>query len=70
MRFLGDPEYASDRREALQPFQSPDRAAEVSWEKFDLVLADDSLQWMETQKIYILWDRGPLNVYLRPVVRS
>ncbi|CCF42007.1 cytochrome P450 ClCP1 [Colletotrichum higginsianum] len=83
-RFLGDPEYASDRREALQPFQVGPRKclgrnlayaemktilARLLW-KFDLVLADDSQQWMERQKIFILWERGPLNVYLKPVARS
>ncbi|KZL75146.1 cytochrome P450 [Colletotrichum tofieldiae] len=83
-RFLGDPEYASDRKEAFQPFHIGPRnclgrnlayvemrimLARLLW-NFDLVLADDSKQWMETQKIYTLWQKGSLNVYLRPVKRG
>jgi hypothetical protein len=34
---------------------------------FDFKLADDSKQWVERQKAYMLWDRLPLNVYLTPV---
>ncbi|KAK1731959.1 hypothetical protein CaCOL14_009127 [Colletotrichum acutatum] len=83
-RFLGDPEYASDRREAFQPFHIGPRSclgrnlayvemrimlARMLW-NFDLVLADESKAWMETQKIYTLWEKGPLNVYLKPVIRD
>ncbi|OHE93749.1 cytochrome P450 [Colletotrichum orchidophilum] len=81
-RALGDPEYASDRREAFQPFHIGPRnclgrnlayaemrivLARLLW-NFDLVLAEDSRAWMETQKIYTLWEKGPLNVYLKPAV--
>ncbi|KAK2063461.1 cytochrome P450 [Colletotrichum caudatum] len=83
-RFLGDPEYASDRREAFQPFHVGPRnclgrslayiemrivLARLLW-NFDLTLAEDSHEWMETQKIYTIWEKGPLNVYLRPVARG
>ncbi|KAK1984934.1 cytochrome P450 [Colletotrichum cereale] len=78
-RFLGDPEYASDRREAFQPFHLGPRKrlgknlayvemrivlARLLW-NFDLELAEDSERWMDDQKIYTLWEKGPLNVYLR-----
>lgn len=43
--------------------------ARLLW-NFDLVLAEDSKAWMETQKIYTLWEKGPLNVYLKPVMRD
>lgn len=43
--------------------------ARLLW-NFDLVLAEDSEAWMETQKIYTLWEKGPLNVYLRPVIHD
>lgn len=43
--------------------------ARLLW-SFDLVLADDSRDWMERQKIYTLWEKGSLNVYLKPVVRD
>ena len=36
---------------------------------FDMRLADDSRGWLERQKIYNLWQKGPLNIYLTPVVR-
>ncbi|KAK1690189.1 cytochrome P450 [Colletotrichum godetiae] len=83
-RFLGDPEYVSDRREAFQPFHIGPRnclgrnlayvemrimLARLLW-NFDIVLAEDSKAWMETQKIYTLWEKGPLNVYLKPAVRD
>uniref|UniRef100_L2G907 Cytochrome p450 monooxygenase n=1 Tax=Colletotrichum fructicola (strain Nara gc5) TaxID=1213859 RepID=L2G907_COLFN len=83
-RFLGDPEYATDKREALQPFHLGPRnclgrnlayvemrimLARMIW-NFDLVLADDSQDWMERQMIYVLWAKGALNVYLKPVVRN
>ncbi|EFQ25384.1 cytochrome P450 [Colletotrichum graminicola] len=83
-RFLGDPEYASDRREAFQPFHIGSRnclgrslayfemrivMAKLLW-NFDLELAEDSEEWMETQKIYTIWEKGPLNVYLQPVARG
>lgn len=33
---------------------------------FDMRLADDSKGWMERQKIYLLWEKSPLNVFLAP----
>ncbi|KAK1597519.1 cytochrome P450 [Colletotrichum navitas] len=83
-RFLGDLKYASDRREAFQPFHVGPRnclgrslayfeiktvLAKLLW-NFDLELAEDSEEWMETQKIYTIWEKGPLHVYLRPVARG
>ncbi|KAK4209464.1 cytochrome P450 [Rhypophila decipiens] len=38
--------------------------------EFDLALAEDSKNWIERQKAYVLWDRIPLNVYLTPVKRG
>lgn len=43
--------------------------ARLLW-NFDLVLAEESKAWMETQKIYTLWEKGPLNVYLKPIIRD
>ena len=37
---------------------------------FDLRLAEDSRGWMEKQKVWNFWQRGPLNVYLTPVVHD
>ncbi|KAH8661779.1 hypothetical protein BGZ61DRAFT_368811, partial [Ilyonectria robusta] len=42
--------------------------AQVIW-NFDLRLAEESHDWLERQKIYILWDKGPLMVNLVPMKR-
>ncbi|KAK2049314.1 cytochrome P450 [Colletotrichum somersetense] len=83
-RWLRDPAFASDNREAFQPFHIGPRncigrnlayvemrliLARVLW-NFDMKIADDSTDWVPKQKIYLLWEKGPLNVYLTPVQRS
>lgn len=39
--------------------------ARVLW-NFDLKLADESKDWLGKQKIYLLWEKSPLYVYLTP----
>lgn len=39
--------------------------ARVLW-NFDLRLADESKDWLSRQKIYLLWEKSPLYVYLTP----
>lgn len=34
---------------------------------FDIEIAEDSKGWMERQKIFLFWKKGPLNVHLTPV---
>jgi len=34
---------------------------------FDMKLADESQEWLATQKAYFLWAKQPLNVYLTSV---
>ncbi|KAH8788468.1 cytochrome P450 [Diaporthe sp. PMI_573] len=83
-RFLGDARFSSDNRDAFQPFHTGPRncigrnlayvemrliLARVIWH-FDLELAQESHGWAEKQKIFILWDKSPLMVHLKPVVRS
>ncbi|KAF5002153.1 hypothetical protein FDECE_10715 [Fusarium decemcellulare] len=83
-RFMGDPEYAQDSSEALQPFHVGPRnclgrnlayvemrviLARLIW-NFDLILEPESNNWLDKQKVYILWDKGPLMVKLKPVVRN
>ena len=41
--------------------------ARILW-KFDLELMNDSKAWNE-QSIYTFWDKGPLNIRLKPVVK-
>lgn len=36
---------------------------------FDMSIAEDSKGWMERQKIFLFWQKGPLNVHLTPVAR-
>lgn len=36
---------------------------------FDLKIADDSRGWLK-QRIFNLWEKGPLNAYLTPKVRA
>ncbi|KAK4234237.1 cytochrome P450 [Achaetomium macrosporum] len=82
-RWLGDPAFASDRKDAFQPFHLGPRnclgrnlayvemrlsLARVLW-NFDLRIAEESLDWMRKQRIYNFWEKGKLNVYLTPVVR-
>ncbi|POS83321.1 hypothetical protein EPUL_005437 [Erysiphe pulchra] len=69
--------YRNDRRKIMQPFSYGPRncvgknmattemrliIAHVLW-NFDMELDPDSLGWMN-QKIYALWEKGPLNVKL------
>ncbi|KAL0933736.1 cytochrome p450 [Colletotrichum truncatum] len=83
-RWLGDPKFASDNKDAFQPFHLGPRncigrnlayvemrtiLTRMLW-NFDMKIADDSTNWVGRQKIYLLWEKGPLNVYLTPVQRS
>ena len=82
-RWLGDPAFTGDCREAFQPFHVGPRncigknlayvemrliLVRVLW-NFDLRIAEDSLDWMSRQKVFNLWEKGKLNVHLTPVVR-
>lgn len=82
-RWLGDPAFADDRKDAFQPFHLGPRnclgrnlayiemrliLSRILW-NFDLRIDEDSLDWMSTQRVYTAWDRGKLNVYLTPVAR-
>ncbi|KAF9880334.1 cytochrome p450 [Colletotrichum karsti] len=82
-RWLGDPAFANDNKEAFQPFHLGPRncigrnlayvemriiLTRMLW-NFDMKIADDSLDWVGRQKIYLLWEKGPLNVHLTPVKR-
>ncbi|KAK3313180.1 cytochrome P450 [Apodospora peruviana] len=79
-RWLNDPEFAGDHKDAFQPFHLGARnclgrnlayiemrliLTRILW-NFDMRVADDSLDWMSKQRIYNLWKKGPLNVYLTP----
>ncbi|KAK3984527.1 cytochrome P450 [Cladorrhinum sp. PSN332] len=82
-RWLGDPEYENDVRGVLQPFSVGPRncigrnlayaemrliLARLLW-NFDLELMPDSNKWNE-QKVYTLWEKGSINIKLKPVIRE
>ncbi|KAK0724599.1 putative cytochrome P450 monooxygenase [Lasiosphaeris hirsuta] len=82
-RFLHDPRYAGDKLDSLQPFSLGPRncvgrglaiaemrliLAKIIF-NFDMEYVDTDKDWLD-QKIFLLWDKPALNVYLTPVVRE
>ncbi|KAH9992013.1 cytochrome P450 [Xylariaceae sp. FL0662B] len=82
-RWLGDPRFAGDKLEAMQPFSVGPRncigrnlayaemrliMARVIY-NFDMTLADESRDWLRTQKAYGIWDKPPLYIHLTPVAK-
>ncbi|KAK3075007.1 hypothetical protein LTS18_014122, partial [Coniosporium uncinatum] len=66
--------YAADKKSAFQPFSFGPRnclgknlayaemrliMAKTVW-NFDMALAEGSEEWMERQKVFALWEKGPL----------
>lgn len=82
-RFLGDPRFANDRLDAFQPFSMGHAdcvGRNLAYSEmrlilarilfsFDLKLADVGSDWIKGQKVYIVWQKPSLNVYLKPVKR-
>ncbi|TDZ68276.1 Trichothecene C-15 hydroxylase [Colletotrichum trifolii] len=79
-RWLGDVRFANDCREAFQPFSVGPKGcigknlayaemrlilARMVW-SFDMSIADESRGWDERGRVYLAWEKGPLNVYLSP----
>jgi hypothetical protein len=42
--------------------------ARVLW-NFDMKICEESLDWMSKQRVYSLWEKGPLQVTLTPAAR-
>lgn len=72
------PEFANDCRGVLQPFSTGPRncigrnlaynemrliLARVLW-NFDMDLCEESKDWLKTQKIWGLWQKGPMWIRL------
>ncbi|KAF4784242.1 cytochrome P450 [Colletotrichum scovillei] len=82
-RFLGDPSFAKDRLDAFQPFSMGHAdcvGRNLAYSEmrlilarilfsFDLKLVDEGSDWIKGQKVYIVWQKPSLNVYLKPVKR-
>ena len=83
-RWMGDARYEGDKVDAWQPFSFGPRncigrnlaymemrliLARLIW-GFDLELCEESNGWAERQKVFILWDKGPLWVRLKDVERE
>lgn len=80
-RWLDENKNSKDRLDAVQPFSVGPRncigknlaiaemrliLARILW-NFDLELSGASRGWLDEQKVYTLWDKGVLDVYLTPV---
>ncbi|TKA82885.1 hypothetical protein B0A55_01177 [Friedmanniomyces simplex] len=78
-RWLGDPEFAGDHLDALEPFSVGPRnclGKNLAWHEmrlllatvilyFDLELCDESKDWSD-QRVYTLWEKKPLICTLKP----
>ncbi|EHK22060.1 uncharacterized protein TRIVIDRAFT_222494 [Trichoderma virens Gv29-8] len=79
-RWLGDPKFANDRRECFQPFSTGPRncvGMNLAYSemrlilarvilKYDIKLAEGTEGWDSRSKVYLLWEKGPVNVYMIP----
>ncbi|KAK5992000.1 Trichothecene C-15 hydroxylase [Cladobotryum mycophilum] len=79
-RWLGDPRFANDQTDVFQPFSYGPRncigknlayaemrlmLARLVW-NFDLKMTEESRGWAERSQIYLLWEKGAIDVYLTP----
>ena len=82
-RWMGDARYKDDRKKALQPFSTGPRnciglylayaemriiLARLIW-NFDMELCDESKNWTDGMKVFMINQRGPLIVKLTPVAK-
>lgn len=82
-RWLGDPEFADDKLDSLEPFSVGPRnclGKNLAWHEmrlllstvmlhFDLELCPQSKNWAD-QKVYTLWEKHPLMCNLTEVVKG
>ncbi|KAK2611702.1 hypothetical protein N8I77_005029 [Diaporthe amygdali] len=79
-RWLDDPRFAGDAKRALQPFSIGPRncigknlanaemrliLARLIW-NFEIRATENLQKWYDDSEVYILWQKGPVNVYLMP----
>lgn len=78
-RWLGDERFKNDRLTAVMPFGNGPRVCigknlanaemrllmcKVLW-NFDLALAEDSKDWVDRCKCFVIWEKPPLHVYVK-----
>ncbi|KAG5301951.1 cytochrome P450 monooxygenase [Histoplasma ohiense] len=82
-RFLGDPKFANDKRDMIQPFHVGPRnclGRNLAYAEmrlilarliynFDMKLAPESANWMRKQRVFLFYTKPALNVYMTPVKR-
>ncbi|TVY35570.1 Cytochrome P450 monooxygenase [Lachnellula occidentalis] len=83
-RWMGGDEFAGDNRRAVQPFSVGRRdcigrnlayaemrliLARLVW-NFDMELAEESRGWMKDLRVFLVYEKRPLMVHLKPVVRA
>ncbi|KAI1206483.1 cytochrome P450 monooxygenase [Annulohypoxylon truncatum] len=80
-RWMGDPRFANDKKDAFQPFSTGARnclgknlayaemrliLARLVW-NYDISLAEkQETDWMQNQRMFGLWEKPPLNIRLNP----
>ncbi|KAK1585976.1 cytochrome P450 [Colletotrichum navitas] len=82
-RWLDDPRFVNDARKAFQPFSVGTRncigknlanaemrliMARLIW-NFEIRPTEDIHKWYQESEVYMLWDKGPMKVYLTPRTR-
>ncbi|TVY33841.1 Cytochrome P450 monooxygenase [Lachnellula subtilissima] len=83
-RWMGADEFAVDNRRAVQPFSVGRRGcigrnlayaemrlilARLVW-NFDVELAEESRDWMKNPRVFLVYEKRPLLVHLKPVIRG
>lgn len=83
-RYMNDKRFADDDLAARQPFSIGPRncigrnlayaemrliVARILY-RFDVELAPEAKDWLRTQKVYTLWDKPELPMYLKPAKRA
>ncbi|KIM94728.1 hypothetical protein OIDMADRAFT_45651 [Oidiodendron maius Zn] len=79
-RWLDDPQFAADKKDAFQPFSVGPRScigrnlayaemrliiARLIW-NFDIQLAEGSENWDQRSNVLLLWEKPGLYIYLKP----
>ncbi|EFQ28426.1 cytochrome P450 [Colletotrichum graminicola M1.001] len=82
-RWLDDPRFVNDARKAFQPFSIGARncigknlansevrlvLARLIW-NFEIRPTEDIHKWYHESEVYLLWEKGPVKVYLTPRTR-